>query len=443
MPGPYGAAQWQPAPKDPVGANLQRDMGYCGAPHWWVSGEYLLWFSKGQPIRSPLLTTSAPAHMGLLGQASTTVLVGERDLGYNAFSGFRLAAGFFGDADRRFGFELGGFMTERRSNIQEFGDLGNTSGIPTFARPFIDFATGAPSTIVLSGPDFGPATVVVGTSSQTYSVEPVGVWNIYRAGPDSRRAWSLDFTAGYRFLEVKEDLFVQSLTSINGQTAIPVFTVGPFGIITLVGANFFPAQTTFGGVNVFSPSFIGIRDSFKTTNRFNGASFGLRGEARYGMCTTSWFTKVAVGNMHERLEIFGGGAFFDPTGRSGSSFSPVFQGTNILTNGRGAGAAYGGVLANPSNIGTFVQDRFSVIPEFGGNVGIALTKGLTGFIGVNFLYIPDVIRPGSQVSPVVSSAAIPFSSSYGAPGAARAPRVLFEQDDFWLGGVSAGLMLRY
>ena len=101
------------------------------------------------------------------------------------------------------------------------------------------------------------------------------------------------------------------------------------------------------------------------------------------------------------------------------------------------------MLANPANIGTFVEDRVSVIPEVGVNFGIALTRGLTGFIGVNFLYIPEVIRPGTQASPIVNSAAIPFSSSFGAAGAQRGPRIIFEQDDYWLGGVNFGLMLRY
>ncbi|MCI0699835.1 MAG: BBP7 family outer membrane beta-barrel protein [Planctomycetia bacterium] len=441
MPGPYGAAQFQPAPPTP---RTNQNLGYGTAPHWWVFGEYLLWFNKGQNIRYPLLTTSAPADAGILGAASTTILVGERDLGYNAFHGFRLGAGFFGDADRRIGFEMTGWLTERRSNTQFFGGLGNLSGIPTLARPFIDFSTGAPSTIVLSGPDFGPAQVLVGTNSQTWSVEPVGIWNLYRSEPGCRLACSIDFVAGYKYLQLKEELFISSFTAVNGQVTVPIFTVGPFGIITLTGAGSVPAQGTFGGINFLTPTFIDIRDRFRTTNMFNGGIIGLKAEARYGMITTSGFAKVAVGNMHERLEIFGGGAFFDPTGRSGSAIAPIFAGGGLVQpNGRGVGTAVGGVLANPANIGTFVQDRFSVIPEFGANVGIALTKGLTGYIGAQFLFIPNVIRPGSQASPIVNSAAIPFSSNYGAAGATRGPRIIFDQDDYWLGGVNFGLQLRY
>ena len=45
----------------------------------------------------------------------------------------------------------------------------------------------------------------VSTTTQTWGVEPVGVWNIYRAEPGSRACWSLDFLAGYRYLQIKEE----------------------------------------------------------------------------------------------------------------------------------------------------------------------------------------------------------------------------------------------
>ena len=72
------------------------------------------------------------------------------------------------------------------------------------------------------------------------------------------------------------------------------------------------------------------------------------------------FAKASVGNMHQRLEIRGTSSFIDPTGRSGGLF--VAQGVPTAPGG-GRGASFGGLLANASNIGTFVKDRFSVIPE--------------------------------------------------------------------------------
>lgn len=446
MPGPSGAQSYQPPPPLPnVRGEDGRggpDIGYGSAPRLWFEGEYLLWFTKGQPINYPLVTTSAPTDAGVLGAASTLILSGQRsDLGYNAINGFRLSSGFFGDADRRFGFQMTGFLTERRANVQEFGSLKNLSGIPTIARPFIDVA-GLQSTLVLSGPNFGPATVRVSTTNQTWGVEPVGVWNIYRAEPGTRANWSLDFLAGYRFIQLKEELTIHSQTALDNQIGLPTFVNNPpFGIITQTGVTIIPAFTSFGGVNVGGPALIDIRDNFRATNQFNGFVVGLKSEARYGMITTSAFGKIAIGSMHERVEISGMGSFFDSTGGSGGTIGnlAVF---NSGTGG-GRGAAYGGVLANASNIGTFIHDRFSYIPEVGGTVGIALTRGLTGYMGVNLLYFPDVVRPGNLVNPQLSSAAVPFSPNYGAPGAPRGPSLRIVETEQWLGGVTFGMMLRY
>ena len=285
------------------------------------------------------------------------------------------------------------------------------------------------STVVLSGPAIGPARVRVSTTSQTYGLEPVGVWNLYRAAPGNRRVWSLDVLAGYRYLELHEALTISSTTQFNGvATSLPAFTTGPFGTVTQTGTTLSSTSTTpFGGVNVSGPSTIDVRDSIRTLNRFNGFVVGLKGDARYGIVTTSGFAKIAVGEMYERIDILGTGGV--STG-SGASRTTV-------------GSSFGGVLATASNIGTYTRDRFTYIPEAGLNVGIALTGGLTGFVGVNFLYFPDVVRPGTNLSPLASSAAIPFSTNFGAAGAPRGPAFRMVEEDHWLGGATFGLSLRY
>jgi hypothetical protein len=421
-----------------------------------------MWFTKGQPVRFPLLTTSAPSDAGLLGAASTTVLVGDRPLGYNGINGLRIGTGFFGDEDRRFGFQMYGFLLERASNVQTFGTLDaqagtsnspittgsilasglvRESGIPVLARPYIDSATGVQSTVVLSGPGFGAAQVQVGTNTQTWGVSPEGVWNFFRTQPGSRLAWSLDFTAGYRYIFEKEQLWVYSATEVNGLTALPQFEAGPFGTTIPLQPTLSLASTTVGGVNVTVPGTISIRDTYTAVNQFNGFVVGFNSDARYGMFTANLFGKIAVGDMHERVDISGVSSFYDPSARSG--LTPAAAAAFPGISGGGLGSAYGGVLANAANIGTHIQDRFSYIPEVGGKVGIALTRGLTAYIGGNFLYFPNLVRPGNLVNPVVSSAAIPFSVNYGATGAPRGPGFQMIQTDHWLGGVSCGLILKY
>jgi hypothetical protein len=448
MPGPPGAQAWQPLPSDLTAPGAGGDGhggggGYCGAPHWWFDGEYLLWFTNGQRVRYPLATTSAPSDAGVLGAASTTVLSGQRDLGYNAMSGFRLSAGFFGDADRRIGFQLTGFYVAPSSNRQSYGAVGSPllAGLPVLGRPFIDATSGAQSAIVLSGPDFAASRVFVGAYTQTWGMEPVGVWNIYRSDPGSRAPWSIDFLAGYKFVQVKEELRVQSWTQMDANAALPVFVTGPFGIITQLPAVTTAAQTVFGGATVGGPALITIEDRFRTTNNFNGFVLGLKGRGQYGIVTLDGYAKAAIGDMHERVQISGGGSFFDPTRRSGTT-PGVLNGFNLGVGG-GVGSVVGGVLANAGNIGTYNRDRFAVIPEIGGNIGLAVTRGLTLYTGVSAMYFSDIARPGDQVNPVVSSAAIPFSANYGAPGAPRSPFYQIRETSHWLGGVNFGLRLQY
>ncbi|QJW97170.1 BBP7 family outer membrane beta-barrel protein [Frigoriglobus tundricola] len=433
MPGPYAQQSYQPNPPAP---DLSSG-GFGSAPRWWFEGDYLLWFNRGQHVNAPLVTTSAQSDGGLPGAASTLVLSGNHTLGYNGISGMRFTAGFFGDDDRRFGFQMTGFILETRANVQQFGSLDNNAGIPVLARPFVD-TNGQQSSVVLSGPSMGAGMVKVATTSQTWGVEPEGVWNIFRAEPGKKTLFSIDLIAGYRFIQVKEGLSVSSATELSSGNQIPTFTTGPFGIITQTGTTLGSSTANVGGVTVGGPAIIQVVDSFNTTNQFNGFVTGLKADARYGIFTASGFAKIAIGDMHERVQVFGGTSITsqpNPAAAAVSTNPIAFSGLN--------GGAYGGVLANASNIGTYSYDRFTYIPEVGLNLGIAVTRGLTCYIGGNFMYFPDVIRPGGVITTASSSAALPFSSNYGASGAARAPDIKFNQEHYWLGGVNIGLTYRY
>jgi hypothetical protein len=94
-------------------------------------------------------------------------------------------------------------------------------------------------------------------------------------------------------------------------------------------------------------------------------------------------------------------------------------------------------------MGVHVHDRFTIIPEVGGNIGIALTRGLTGYFGANFMYFPNIVRPGNVINPAISSAAVPFSATFGAANAPRGSSFKMVETDLWLGGVTAGLILKY
>ncbi len=424
-PGAYAAPSFQPGPPMPGSGGSTG-----GAPHWWTSLDYLLYFAKGQPANFPLLTTSAPSDQGLLGRPSTLVLAGGSDLSYNPVNGFRINAGFFGDADRRYGFESSATVLEHKANVT---DVSSATNIPTLARPFIDSTNvRLTSSQVIANPNFGQGRAVVGTTNQTFWIEANGVVNLYRSEPGTKWSFNLDFLAGYRYLQVQEDLDINTSTTLNqAPTVTPIFAQGPFGVLTQVGTSVAPANVPFGGVTISPPASIVVQDSFKVVNRFNGGQVGLRGEARYGMFTTSTTVKFAFGNMNERLEINGNSGYSD------------LSRPNPNTGGVNTGSAFGGLYANASNIGRYNHDEFAFIPEININVGLNVTRGITAYLGYNFLYINNIARPSDQINPIVNGATVPSSPNYGALNRPIVPRQIFSQDEFWLMGVNFGLSMRY
>src|SRR5207245_2213187 len=68
---------------------------------FWLSADYLLWAMKGGCL-PPLITTSPPDSLGILGQPGTTILIGDRDVNRGAFSGGRFVGGVWLDDDHIF-----------------------------------------------------------------------------------------------------------------------------------------------------------------------------------------------------------------------------------------------------------------------------------------------------------------------------------------------------
>ena len=148
---------------------------------------------------------------------------------------------------------------------------------------------------------------------------------------------------GYRFFQLNESLSIISRSS----EGLPPFPIRP-------------------NITVF--------DYFSTSNNFNGGDVGLAGE--YRSPRRFWFGgegRLAMGNMQETVKIDG------VTTASAAGF------TATLPNG---------LLAQPSNIGSFTQNHFALIPSVDLKVGYHLTPGFRLTVGYNFTYITKVLRPG-------------------------------------------------
>jgi hypothetical protein len=72
-------------------------------------------------------------------------------------------------------------------------------------------------------------------------------------------------------------------------------------------------------------------------------------------------------------------------------------------------------------------------------LGYHVTDHLTGFIGYDFQYLSNVVRPGDQIDPSINPGNLPTSQQFGTPGSTFRPTVLFKQTDFFTTGLAFGL----
>src|SRR5262249_26870691 len=135
--------------------------------------------------------------------------------------------------------------------------------------------------------------------------------------------------------------------------------------------------TTFLPNSVFAGQVIDRSSSFDSRNQFYGGQIGTEAEYRYGPWFLNLRGKLALGSTHETVMIAG----------STTSTSPLGTPSTI-----GAGP-----FALPSNIGRFSRDQFSVVPEFGLNIGWQATPNIRLTAGYTLIYWTDVLRAGEQV----------------------------------------------
>jgi hypothetical protein len=218
----------------------------------------------------------------------------------------------------------------------------------------------------------------------------------FLAGNTSAR---LDGLLGFRYLNYKEEL---SITETFMRTPGSPMDVG-------------------------APALAGtITDRFRTENNFYGGQIGLTGEVRRGRWFVDSRATIAFGTVNQSAEITGGQSLVFPNGISQSQ---------------------GGLLALPgANIGHFNQNKFTVLPEVGLNLGYHITPNFRVFAGYNFLYLSSVLRPTGVIDTAVDAARIPNFPLPGSPAVlagAPHPSPVFHSTDFWAQGISFGIQYRW
>jgi hypothetical protein len=370
----------------------------CAPPHntFWGSAEYLLWWVKGQHL-PPLVTAGNPANdiPGALGQPGTVLLFGGQQAD-DARSGLRLRGGWWLDEEHTVGIDGSVFFLGQQTKNFTAGSLGS----PALFRPFLNAGfTFVPGTGFVQGAPFEDAEAVAFPGALAGSVNVRQTSELWGYDANLRTSlwdgschgvcWNVDGYAGFRSLGLNESVQVtENLTSL--------LTSAP------------------GSITVF--------DKFKADNTFYGGQVGLETELRWKRWFLDLNTRLAMGDVHEVVQISGATTIADSTGVHTSS---------------------GGLLAQGTNIGNYSRDRFALVPELGLNVGYQLTDCVRLFVGYNLLYVSNVARPGEQIDRAVNPTQIPRFGGTGSLVGPAVPAFTFHGTDFYAQGLNLGLEFRW
>jgi hypothetical protein len=358
-PGPYppGPYPYQPPPypppygpygPPPLPARPWLSGDPAGNPNFWVGVDALLWWSKSQPLPTPVITTgpaSEGASAGNLGAPGTASLDGP--LNYGAAGGMRVNFGSWFNYSHTVGWDASLFFLGQQS--AQFSAFDRTG---TGAFVINEPVNGAPFVTQVSAPGVETGGVTVSSTSSFWGAEVNGLFNVFRTN-----GWTLNLEGGFRYYELDERLNITANSTLFTPTTY---------------------TDNFGNVLAFAPpgSSVTVVDQFNARNNFYGAQAGAQLQYSMNRFFFSGETQIAVGATHEVVTVNGF--------------------TNVFPAGGTPVSLSGGNYAT-TQIGTYSANKFAVAPQVMLNVGYQFTPFIRGMIGYNFIYLSSVARPGNQI----------------------------------------------
>ncbi len=388
----------------------------CSLPwnrnRFWVSGEYLLWFTKGYSL-PPLVSTSVNLNddvPGALGQSGTVVLYGNGHVSTDVSSGGRLRLGYWFSDEQNWGLDGSLFWLGQRSTNY----IAASGGAPSLFRPYISNPT--PFLDQNGNLGLGPAS----PNAQLVAIPP-GVNPNFAGGV----AGAVGVSQTTRLWGSEANLRKKLFEACNAQDDCHFRVDGIFGFRFVALDEMLQINESLTDLppSIFDPTnpvHILVQDQFTTKNRFYGSQLGLDSELSWGRFFLNTKLKVALGWNEESVYI---------------------NGQTLNTFASGSTLTSGGLLAQGSNIGRYSRNRFTVVPEAGFTVGYNLTDWWRLSVGYNFLYINKVVRPGQQIDTTVNPTQLP-NGGVAFSGPAR-PAFPFKETDYWAQGVTFGMEFRY
>jgi len=380
-----------------------------GGERFYARTQYLRWKIKGTEL--PALVTTSPDgtpqdEAGVLGFPATTVLFGGSTIDNDFRAGGRLTIGYWLSSDDVFGIEVDFWQLKNKSHSFF---VESTASSPIIARPFFNVDPNVPGNpgqdaALISFPNgdytlpgfFANAPNQTGVITLNGSVDVratsevrsggIAFRGVSMLGPYTRNSrW--DWLAGYRYFDMREGLTITDV-------------VRP-------GAPFIAGLTITG------------TDRFNTANTFHGGEISCAGRFKWNRVSADVMGRVAVGNMHQAVDISGTTVTFDPTP------------TTVTSDGS--------LLAQPSNSGRHYSNRVAVIPEISGNLSFHITKHIEVTAGCSLIYINRIMRPGDAIDTTLNP-----STFGGAPGTPPVrPLFGFTKSDALLFGYSGGVTARF
>ena len=382
--------------------------------NFWVRGDYLQWWTSGNPLPPLIMTSPNNVQPGVYGDANTSVLFGDSRANRDARSSYRTTLGYWSDADRCWGVEADFFDLGGASANFSMSSDGNT----VLTRPYFDTQLGTQAVQLIAFPQgLFAFTGQVGSVSVNASDFFESVSVRFRRNlasrvrcvsedicdlPDCRECSSrvaygyglrksrLDMIVGYRYYRLNDNVNVDE-TVVLTETD---------------GLN--PVGTMFG-----------IRDSFHATNEFNGGELGLLAEFDRGRWSMEFLAKLDLGSNRRTVLIDGSVATTQP--------------------GAATVTPQGGFLALPSNIGRYTRTEFAAIPQFGAELGYQVTHGMRVFAGYNVIYWARTARAGAHIDTNIDIDNFPPVT----PGGGPEPQFISRDTAFWAQGMNLGVELRY
>jgi Putative beta barrel porin-7 (BBP7) len=349
----------------------------------------LLWTRRG--TNPPLVQTVSPenANIGLttgeLPDNSTINIFGGDGTDPGALTGVKGTIGLWLGECSDWGVELGYFQLFRDSDQFSIA----STGVPVIGRNFFDVASGRNAFLFYSNPN-GLQRGFINIDAPTQAEG--GELNVryHTLAIISDRT---EFIAGFRYFNLREALSINSGADF----------LDPTGAVT---------QTFVSN------------EFFRARNDFYGGQIGIEDHFYYGCWTLDLSSKVALGNVRQSVVIDGG-----TTQTIAGQPAQNFPAQSLL-------------FVQPTNIGVYNRDRFSVVPEFSVKLGYQLSQKVRATIGYEFIALTDAVRAGSAIDPAVNPNNTQFITAR-APSNALNPLFHFNDSTWWAQGLTAGIAFNY